>query len=38
MIYVHQTQATDTKNIDHVFSAVKDTILSTNLRSSGFIA
>ncbi|MES1919468.1 hypothetical protein MHBO_001296 [Bonamia ostreae] len=36
-IYTHVTTATDSKNIDVVFNAVKDTILKTNLKRGGFI-
>ena len=31
-LFHHFTTATDTKNIEYVFSAVKDTILQNNLR------
>eukprot|EP00301_Raphidiophrys_heterophryoidea_P013045 c20383_g1_i1.p1 GENE.c20383_g1_i1~~c20383_g1_i1.p1 ORF type:complete len:349 (-),score=63.55 c20383_g1_i1:302-1348(-) len=36
-IYVHTTCATDTDNIRFVFVAVKDIILTQNLKGSGFI-
>jgi len=36
-IYVHVTCATDTDNIRFVFVAVKDIILTQNLKGSGFI-
>jgi len=35
-IYVHETCATDTRNIKFVFEAVKDIIIQTNLQASGF--
>ena len=31
-VYAHYTSATDTKNIQFVFRAVKSTLLRTNLR------
>jgi len=34
-IYVHITQATDTQNIDFVFKAVTNMIITANLRKSG---
>eukprot|EP00003_Mantamonas_plastica_P031333 TRINITY_DN810_c0_g2_i1.p1 TRINITY_DN810_c0_g2~~TRINITY_DN810_c0_g2_i1.p1 ORF type:complete len:352 (-),score=119.38 TRINITY_DN810_c0_g2_i1:143-1198(-) len=36
-VYPHETCATDTKNIEYVFKAVKDIILKNNLRQSGFL-
>jgi len=36
-VYPYSTCATDTDNIDKVFTAVKDYILTTSLRMSGFI-
>jgi guanine nucleotide-binding protein subunit alpha len=36
-VYVHVTCATDTKNIQFVFEAVKDIVLTQNLKGSGFI-
>eukprot|EP00298_Acanthocystis_sp_HF-20_P029794 c8722_g1_i1.p1 GENE.c8722_g1_i1~~c8722_g1_i1.p1 ORF type:complete len:352 (-),score=90.29 c8722_g1_i1:99-1154(-) len=36
-VYVHVTCATDTKNIQFVFEAVKDIILTQNLKDSSFI-
>lgn len=36
-IYIHVTCATDTTNVRFVFEAVKDIILTSNLRGSGFI-
>ncbi len=36
-IYPYLTCATDTKNIDIVFAAVKDTVLANNLRSAGIL-
>eukprot|EP00300_Choanocystis_sp_HF-7_P039813 c6134_g1_i1.p1 GENE.c6134_g1_i1~~c6134_g1_i1.p1 ORF type:complete len:351 (+),score=84.57 c6134_g1_i1:54-1106(+) len=35
--YVHVTNATDTENIAFVFAAVRDTMLKSNLESSGFM-
>ncbi|TRM64273.1 heterotrimeric G protein alpha subunit C [Schizophyllum amplum] len=36
-VYPHLTQATDTKNVRHVFAAVKETILHNALRDSGIL-
>lgn len=36
-IYPYLTCATDTKNIDLVFAAVKETVLANNLRSVGIL-
>lgn len=36
-VYTHITCATDTGNVAFVFEAVKDIILTSNLRGSGFI-
>jgi len=36
-VYPYSTCATDTDNIDKVFTAVKDYILTTSIRMSGFI-
>lgn len=36
-IYPYLTCATDTKNIDMVFAAVKETVLANNLRSAGIL-
>eukprot|EP00298_Acanthocystis_sp_HF-20_P011580 c19463_g1_i1.p1 GENE.c19463_g1_i1~~c19463_g1_i1.p1 ORF type:complete len:351 (+),score=82.04 c19463_g1_i1:34-1086(+) len=36
-VYVHVTCATDTNNIEFVFEAVKDIIITQNLKGSGFI-
>lgn len=36
-LYVHFTTATDTSNIAFVFEAVKDNILTQNLKGSGFM-
>jgi len=36
-VYPHLTCATDTNNVKFVFSAVKDVILQSNLRLSGFL-
>jgi len=36
-VYVHATCATDTKNIQYVFEAVKDIVLTQNLQEGGFI-
>lgn len=36
-IYPYLTCATDTKNIDMVFAAVKETILANNLRNAGIL-
>ena len=36
-VYPYLTCATDTKNIDMVFAAVKETILANNLRSAGIL-
>jgi guanine nucleotide-binding protein subunit alpha len=36
-IYPYLTCATDTKNIDLVFAAVKETVLANNLRSAGIL-
>ena len=32
-VYTHPTTATDTKNIERVLEAVRDTILQSNLRA-----
>ncbi|KAL1738872.1 heterotrimeric G protein alpha subunit 2 [Schizophyllum fasciatum] len=36
-VYPHLTQATDTKNVRHVFAAVKETILHNALKDSGIL-
>lgn len=36
-IYPHLTCATDTRNIEHVFSTVKETILSRALKETGIL-
>jgi guanine nucleotide-binding protein subunit alpha len=36
-IYPYLTCATDTKNIDMVFAAVRETVLANNLRSAGIL-
>jgi GTPase SAR1 family protein len=36
-VYDHITCATDTSNVDKVFSACKDIILNNNLKGSGFV-
>lgn len=36
-VYPYLTCATDTKNIDMVFAAVKETVLANNLRSAGIL-
>ena len=36
-IYVHLTCATDTENINFVFKAVSNTIITENLRLSGLV-
>ncbi len=37
LFYVHYTNATDTENIDRVFSSCMDTAFRGNLQSAGFI-
>ncbi|RKP21588.1 G-alpha-domain-containing protein [Rozella allomycis CSF55] len=37
MIYPHLTCATDTKQIEHIFAAVQDTILSKALKETGIL-
>ncbi|KAI5966988.1 GPA2 [Candida pseudojiufengensis] len=37
-IYPHVTQATDTKNIELVMAAVKETIMENNLKNSGILS
>ena len=36
-LYAHETTATDTKNVNHVFNACKDIFLRQNLQDAGFL-
>lgn len=36
-IYIHETCATDTNQVQHVFNSVIDTIIQENLKDTGML-